>query len=559
VWRSEQGRVSAPAHAPAGPLPVGSLQKPFVARAWAETHPDRVPPRLACTPASRCWLPSGHGTSDLVRALALSCNAWFVQLARDTPPADLERVLRAEGFELATTPTAEAAIGLPDGPPTAIAPAALLEAYARLITRPWPAGEDTRRLVLQGLRESARRGTAQGLARRGLLAKTGTVPALDGRPLATSGWVLAFDDAGRGLLALLPHGTGREAARAAAALFARAPTAVSAPHDAATSASVRVRLLELLSPARVELRNLGDAPVRLVQPQAAETWLGPGAQRTLIPGTRLGDGLFELRAPEFGFVRRLRAALAADAAPGRGLRLTAEVALDEYVSGVVAAEAPGAGAALREELAAVVLRFLADGPRHAPDADVCDATHCAVFGGRGPRLLWPQPRRARIDPSAPPFEGLDAGAWARARARAREPGPRHFSAHCGGAPLSERYVWGRGESRATSCARHLPGSGPAWRRVWPRQALARAFGSAPLGLRVEDVDGVWHLRVERGAASEILSFDTAHRRLAAVLGWDALPSPASRVVARGAGFEAQGVGSGHRVGLCLGQGDPGGS
>lgn len=545
-----------PAGAPPGALPVGSLQKPFVAKAWAETHAGRLPPRLACAGGPSCWLPAGHGTSDLVRALAVSCNAYFVQLAGDTPPGDLTRVLREEGFRVEGDVKPAGAIGLADGPPATITPEALLRAYARLVSRPWASGENVRTLVLRGLREAARHGTAQGLARRGVWAKTGTVAALDGAPLQTSGWALALDDAGRGLLALLPRGTGREAARAAAGLFeGGASTPAARPGE--PPEVVRVRLLDLLAPRRVDVLNVGDAPVALAGPRAGDAWLGPGARLTLAAGARVGEGLLELRAPEFGFVRRLRGTLAAGGDAGRGLRLTAEVALDEYVAGVLAAEAPQADAALREELATVVLRFLSMGPRHAPDADVCDATHCAVFGGRGPRLAWLDPRRARVIAPDAGFAPLDPASWARVRDRARTPGARHFSGHCGGAPLSERYVWGRGESAVTACPRHPPGSGATWRRLWPRPPLERAFGQAPRALRVDDGDGVWRLVVDLPGTTRRLQFDDAHRVLATALSWDALPSPATRVTPRGDAFEATGVGAGHRVGLCLGMGGAG--
>ena len=50
-------------------------------------------------------------------------------------------------------------------------------------------------------------------------------------------------------------------------------------------------------------------------------------------------------------------------------------------------------------------------------------------------------------------------------------------------------------------------------------------------------------------------YDDAHRALAAVLGWGALPSPPDRVTRTATGFRAEGVGAGHRVGLCLGGDD----
>src|SRR4030095_15972988 len=93
-------------------------------------------------------------------------------------------------------------------------------------------------------------------------------------------------------------------------------------------------------------------------------------------------------------------------------------------------------------------------PRHE-SADVCDRTHCAWFVGRGPRVLWPAPaqpvllREPRRD--APPF---DEAPWALALAAPRRPGPREWSSHCGGAPLSAHFVWGNGDRRVWPCPRH---------------------------------------------------------------------------------------------------------
>jgi hypothetical protein len=70
---------------------------------------------------------------------------------------------------------------------------------------------------------------------------------------------------------------------------------------------------------------------------------------------------------------------------------------------------------------------------------------------------------------------------------------------------------------------------------------------------VRDAAGApWRLAVTTDAARLALSWDEAHARLAAVLGWDALPSPADRVSRDGGGFRAFGRGLGHRVGLCIG-------
>lgn len=162
----------------------------------------------------------------------------------------------------------------------------------------------------------------------------------------------------------------------------------------------------------------------------------------------------------------------------------------------------------------------------------------------------------RLLPSAPLPALFDGRAWADVLARARQPGPRRFSAHCGGQPLSERYVWGLSDDHATPCPRHPRGSVRAWRRLWPHAVLARLTGMPIQGVRVDDSTGTWNL-VLMGTGPELRwRYDDAHRRLAEELGWDALPSPATRVVRRTDGFEVEGVGEGHRVGLCLGSAAP---
>jgi hypothetical protein len=82
--------------------------------------------------------------------------------------------------------------------------------------------------------------------------------------------------------------------------------------------------------------------------------------------------------------------------------------------------------------------------------------------------------------------------------------------------------------------------------------VERAFGSRVNALRVGESAGRWELVAQTANGALRLSWDEAHARLASVLGWGALPSPADRVERDGAGFRAEGRGLGHRVGLCLG-------
>jgi len=202
---------------------------------------------------------------------------------------------------------------------------------------------------------------------------------------------------------------------------------------------------------------------------------------------------------------------------------------------------PGGSRSLRLALGAAVLRFLALGPRHAA-SHVCDSTHCAFFVGRGPLVAWPLG-----GPS------VDDALWRELTSEAGRPGPSHWTSHCGGAPLSEHYVWGSGSRSAGRCPLHAATQTRPWTRIWRDADVQKALGSGVRELGVVERDGVWRLHVGAADGSRELLYDQAHRLLAGSLGWGALPSPATEIVRVGDGFRATGVGLGHRVGLCLGE------
>lgn len=547
-------------------MAVGSLQKPFVAKAWAASHPTTSTPRFQCGPDSACWLPSGHGELGLSRALAVSCNAYFRALANDTPPSILESTFKAEGFSSLPI-SSDLAIGLA-GPEGAllIAPGDLLEAYERLVREPWPTGEAVRDQVLAGLREAALKGTAGGLGQRGWWAKTGTVLMEEGDPTRTAGLVMAVDDAGWAVLARLEPGTGREAAAAIAPALARlrpwqaihttakqarqgSPKLIAIRMRPISTLVVKVRLLELLGSRHLEVRNLSASPI-----PADRNFLGPGALKALHAGDQIGPGLMELRDHATGLARRFEGSLACGRTPKGAYSLTATLTRREYVSGVLAAELPHGSSDRRIELGAAVLRFLAQGPRHG-GVDVCDSTHCAWFVGRGPRVAWVTPRQAvhRAEEVIDPLNGLPDADWVAMQAAAERPGPALWTAHCGGSPLSSHAVWGHGDTTVQPCPRHGPDQSRPWVRDWKDADLAKAFGAPVRGLQIEMDDGTWVLRIQSDRTSWTLRYDDAHRRLARVLGWDALPSPADAIEAVPGGYRARGVGWGHRVGLCLGE------
>lgn len=544
VWRLVDGRLSSDAAAPLGPLAVGSLQKPFVARAWATSHPGALAPRIRCSGGTTCWYRAGHGELGLTQATALSCNAYFRSLAADVSLDVLARSLRAEGFRVDAEVSPERAIGVDPEGHVAIEAGALLSAYVRLIREPWRSGELLRRELLAGLRSAASQGTASAFAGRALWAKTGTALALDGQPLATSGLIVTVDDAGRATLGLLPRGTGRQAA---AALAQRGPQPAGATRSETRpeAGAVSVELFALLAPRELSVRNLASFPVG-----GSRGFVGSGSAQRLVAGDRLDQGLWELQVPGRALRRTLRAALACDGHKDGTLRLTARMDEREYVNGVIAAELPGGSRSLRLALGAAVLRFLAQGPRHAA-SHVCDSTHCAFFVGRGPLVAWPAAGQSvELKAAAEP---LDDALWREIGGEAGRPGPSQWTSHCGGAPLSAHYVWGSGSRSAGRCAWHGPTQTRAWSRFWGDADVERAFGSRVRDLRVVEQGGVWRLHIEAAASPRELLYDEAHRLLAGPLGWGALPSPATTIVRAFGGFRATGVGLGHRVGLCLGE------
>jgi hypothetical protein len=565
AWILNHGQTQTTGSPAEKRLAVGSLQKPFLVRAWATAHPHDPTPRVTCTKTSLCWRTSGHGTLDLRGALRESCNTYFRHLSRETPQGAIRAALSDAGFSFSGELSDAEAIGLPGPADVMIDPEQLLTSYVALARSPWALREDVRRELLEALRDSASSGTASGLRLFGFMAKTGTVPALDGAPLKTSGFVMALDDAGFAFLGLLRRGTGREAAIRAGDAIAKArpglirraaaETSRPGPKPRETKRSlegpVRVLMLDELRLEKARLRNLGPGPV-----DSSRGFVGPGAQIGLAPGDRFGVGQWEITAEKPKFIRRLRGAVSVEDREGP-IRIVATMSARDYANGILKAELGTANTAVRAQLAATVLRFLRRGARHA-DAEVCDSTHCAWFVGEGPVPRWLRPEAVTNERDI--AADLSDAEWTEAArdVGARPLGTDLWSADCGGEPASPHFIWGGGDRRVTVCPRHPKGSGRPWRRDWPAADLVAVFGTRPEAIEVATVDGQWMLKVRlsarergRGSTAVALTYDEVHRRLAERLGWDAMPSPASRVRRSAAGFVAEGVGFGHRVGLCL--------
>jgi len=565
AWILDRGRIRTLGSPAEKRLPAGSLQKPFLARAWAASHPRDAAPSVTCTKTSGCWRPDGHGTLDLRGAIRESCNTYFRQIARDSTSQAIRESFHDAGFTWAGEMTEAEAIGLPGPAGVRVTPEKLLASYAGLVRSPWADRDAIRRELLEGMKDAARVGTASGLRLWGFWAKTGTVPALDGAPLRTSGLAMVVDDGGFAFLGLLRRGIGREAALRAGDEIALIRTGLSRRPKEASSIRrsrprvekrrledpVRVRMLDELRLDDVRLQNLGAGPV-----DSSRGFIGPRASVTVVPGDSYSEGAWEITARKPEFERRVRAALRVEREEGP-IRLIATMSARDYANGILKAELGTATGELRARLAAAALRYLQRGARH-PEAEVCDSTHCAWFVGEGPVPRWLRPDAARNEREMAP--DLSDSEWTQA---VREAGiaPRGadlWTADCGGDPASPHFIWGGGDRRMTACPRHPRGSRRGWRREWSASDLAGVFGSKPESIEVAIVDGQWLLKVRlaardplRGATTLSLTYDEAHRRLATLLGWDAMPAPATRVFRTSRGFLAEGTGFGHRVGLCL--------
>jgi len=194
------------------PIPVGSLVKPFTALAYNGAFPEFV-----CKgKASGCWLPKGHGQEGFREALAQSCNAYFLNLARDVDAHTLAVTAAKFGIPAPRGDRAEERIGLGDA--WRISPIALVNAYAELAAR----REESRVAeILNGMEMAARSGTAKAIGKN-VLAKTGTAPCIANRKHAGDGFAIAMAPAVAPRVAMLVrvHGvTGAEAAKSASRLL----------------------------------------------------------------------------------------------------------------------------------------------------------------------------------------------------------------------------------------------------------------------------------------------------------------------------------------------------
>jgi len=190
AWISTPLASDHPAHIHWGDVDhevnMGSLLKPFLVLAYGRTH--GFFPIVRCRGfADRCWLPAGHGTQNIVDALANSCNAYFCQLAKQLERAALDSVCLAYGL---STPSRDIAadrlIGLNGGWPQQ--PARVAAAFSHVAQNRTDANV---RVVLAGMARCASTGTAREIHLR-CYAKTGTAHCSHSVMGADDGFVVAI-------------------------------------------------------------------------------------------------------------------------------------------------------------------------------------------------------------------------------------------------------------------------------------------------------------------------------------------------------------------------------
>lgn len=194
---------------PEKPIPLGSLVKPFTALAYGEGHDFRYPEVVCRGETSGCWLPAGHGRIGLSKAIAHSCNAYFLKLAAAVRNDDLDESVRRFGFAGPSQDQAAVRIGLGGG--WQVAPIVMVRAYCELASRGSERGMDA---VLAGMALSAREGTGKGIG-VGAFAKTGTAPCSHRPRGPGDGFVVAIYPAESPRFALLVRVHGVPGAQAA--------------------------------------------------------------------------------------------------------------------------------------------------------------------------------------------------------------------------------------------------------------------------------------------------------------------------------------------------------
>jgi cell division protein FtsI/penicillin-binding protein 2 len=206
------------------PIPLGSLVKPFTALAYAEAHEFRYPTYECKGQSSGCWQVHPHGKLDIVSAISVSCNSYFLSLSESVTAEQLLPVTRAFELESPEPDFARSSlIGL--GERWKISPIRMARAYLELYRRRTQPGV---REILAGMLQSEKRGTGAAVGRAlkhsDAFVKTGTAPCTHASRAPADGFVIALVPAQQPeiLLMIRVHGfAGAKAAETAGRMLSR--------------------------------------------------------------------------------------------------------------------------------------------------------------------------------------------------------------------------------------------------------------------------------------------------------------------------------------------------
>ncbi|HEX8127690.1 MAG TPA: SpoIID/LytB domain-containing protein [Pyrinomonadaceae bacterium] len=597
VADAQTGRVRAavnPRMAEETAFPPGSAIKPFTLLAALRARVINAEARLSCRKHYTrhgadftCSHPVYIPPFSPAQALAHSCNYYFARLAERLPHDEFKHTLAAYAFGAhvtATTKTTKisgvsvsAATGamafaatprtprggwqlktaLGEGDELLVTPLQLVSAYAALFNgghlyrthsaapENFRAEElarlditpDERALLLSGLRGAVRYGTAAPADLASfpthVFGKTGTATdASDG--FHTHGWFVG-----------LASEREAHASRSNATSQADAP----APHE--------VKLAVIVFLKRGQGKESASVARAVFAEHARLT-----TTDTSTSGSRAGDASSTDEVGDFNTAPRtsngatlVRVRLARE-------ELTRTLALDEYLFGVLAAEASVEGEFAALKAQAIVSRTyaLSNLRRHARDGyDFCNTTHCQ-------RFLQVTEATARPD-----FHELvrraigDTSGEVLRDARGSLASDVFFSTSCGGQTANLQTLWGsparepylRGV-RDEYCPAMPHGR---WTDAIPAARLARALREderTDVGARVERLSVV-----KRDATGRVeqLAIVGERRRVVVrgwdfkivvgrALGWSVLKSSRFDVMRAGDRFVFRGSGFGHGLGLC---------
>jgi stage II sporulation protein D len=318
--------------------------------------------------------------------------------------------------------------------------------------------------------------------------------------------------------------TGMIAALMLALLLAHGHDAKrEAPPEGPAPDSVTVLMFAAFAPRSVEITSAtglmvpeGKKSTRAMVSLTDGGLMVDGERRASSSFAARSAGVMKLRASERE--RSVRGIVHITTRDGR-LVITARMARRDYLAGALAAEAsPNDPIEYLTALSVLQNNYLLyHRGRHAPDADLCDNTHCQLSGAAG--------RSSRI------YAAVDRAS--RIRLWSGEGLPCYYSVNCGGSTLTPAQVWNHQEPgyANVTCGYCRASERYRWRRTFEGSAeAARIISRAPATPFVDD-----DFKIGLG---RVVGFNKV------------LSNTITRIERRGGVYMIEGRGFGHRIGLC---------